>query len=227
MIRLAGATIALLALILLGSLASAQDATPKVQIFGGYSLLHEDRGGLTDLKVDLGLQDPYSQFAIRTFFNGWNAEGQYNAGRWVGIAVDAGGHSGVPFTTSIPVSGLPSQSRYSLQVGPVVSYRSKWPLTPFGHILFGWERAHLDASSPTGAASSVSTSYTDFAMALGGGVDYKVSHRFSIRAVQADWYRTYLNLSSFYNSAYNTQQFDGLATRQKNIRISTGIVVKF
>lgn len=226
MIRLSGATIALIALILFSSFAFAQD-TPKIEVFGGYSLLHEDKGGLTDLKVDLGLHDPNSQFAVKTYFNGWNAEGQYNLGRWVGIAVDASGYSGVPITASIPVAGLPSQSRYSLLAGPVISYRTKSPLTPFGHVLFGWERFHLGASAPAGAAPSVSISYTNFAMALGGGVDYRVSHRFSIRAVQVDWYRTYLNLSSFYNSAYNSQQFDGLATREKNIRISAGIVVRF
>jgi opacity protein-like surface antigen len=227
MIRLSGARIVLIALTLMASLASAQQTPPKVQIFGGYSLLHADKGGLTDLKVDLGLHDPFSQFAVKTYFNGWNAEGQYNLGRWVGVAVDASGYSGVPITASIPVSGLPRQSRYSLLVGPVISYRTKSPFTPFGHVLFGWERFHLDGSAPAGAATSVSTSYTDFAMALGGGLDLRVSHRFSIRAVQVDWYRTYLNLSKFYNSAYNTQQFDGLATREKNVRISTGLVVQF
>lgn len=226
MIRLAGATFALLALILFNSLAFAQEV-PKIQVFGGYSLLHEDKGGLTDLKVDLGLADPYSQFAVRNNFNGWNAEAQYNLSKWVGIAVDADGYSGSPFIPSIPVSGLPSKSRYAVLAGPVISYRTKSPVTVFGHALFGWDRSHLDASAPHGPEPSVSTSYDDFVMALGGGLDYKVSHRFSIRPVQLDWYRSYLLLSSFYNAAYNTQQFDGLSNRQRNIRFSAGIVVKF
>jgi opacity protein-like surface antigen len=227
MIRFAGAIILLTALILFAALASAQAPTPKIEVFGGYSLLHEDKGGLTDLKVDLGLNDPYSQFSIKDNFNGWNAEGQYNLSKWVGVAVDASGYSGKPFIPSIPVSGLPGESRYEVLAGPVISYRTKSPMTLFGHVLAGWDRTHLDASAPKGPQPSASTAYNDFTLALGGGLDYKVSRRFSIRPVQLDWYRTYLLLSSFYNAAYNTQQFDGLATRQKNIRLSAGIVVKF
>jgi hypothetical protein len=226
MIRSVGAAIFLI--VMLGSFALAQDSTPRVQIFGGYSLLHEDKGGLNATRIDFALADISAKFGVRSNFTGWNAEAQYNANGWVGIAVDFSGYSGVPFTVrSGRASGLPSQSRYAALVGPVISYRTKSKFTPYIHLLGGWERAHLSASTPSGAAPSAATSYTDFVLALGGGVDVNLSLHFSLRLGQADWYRTHVNLSQFYGSAYNSTQFEGLATRQKNWRVSTGVVVQF
>jgi hypothetical protein len=42
-----------------------------------------------------------------------------------------------------------------------------------------------------------------------------------------DWYRTNLNLSSFYNSAFDSQEFLGLSTKQRNIRFAAGVVARF
>jgi hypothetical protein len=229
MVRLAGATVILI--FLTGSLVCAQSSVPKFQVFGGYTLLHEPTGGLTDLKVDLALHDPTSQFNVTTNFNGWSAEGQYNANRWLGIAADFGGHSGPPFAAfSRGVGGLPDLSRYALLVGPVATFYSKDKISYFVHALFGYERAHLSASTLSGysnPASSIATTYNDFTLALGGGVDYKLNRRISIRGGQVEYYRTALNLSSFYNTAFDTVEFDGLSTHQRNIRFSSGVVVRF
>jgi len=48
-------------------------------------------------------------------------------------------------------------------------------------------------------------------MAIGGGVDFKVSHRFSIRAVQVDYLMTHFN------------EFGTGAQNQNNLRVSTGL----
>lgn len=219
---------ATLSVIMIGSLASAQSSTPKWQVFGGYSVLHEDKGGLTDLKVNLGLHDPSSEFGVRTNFNGWNAEAQYNTGRWFGIAIDASGYSATPFTATSATS-LPTLRRYAFLAGPVLTYRTKSKVTPYVHALFGSEFARLSASTPSNpaAASSIVTNYTDFTIALGGGVDFKLSKHFSLRGGQLDWYRTNLNLSSFYDHAYNSDEFPGLSTKQKNLRFSAGVVARF
>jgi hypothetical protein len=42
-------------------------------------------------------------------------------------------------------------------------------------------------------ATSGIDSFSSFAMAIGGGVDFKVSHRFSIRPVQVDYLMTHFN----------------------------------
>jgi opacity protein-like surface antigen len=230
MIRSAIATITFIFVIC--SLALAQESTPKVQVFGGYSLLHEDSGGLTGFLLDVNLRQFPNTFDVRSNFNGWNAEGQYNFDHWVGVAVDFSGFYGSPMTVRSPstVSGLPNGSSYSILAGPVISCRARKKITPFAHALFGWQRTSLSATTFTGTStplSSSSTAFNDFTMALGGGVDYKIYRRLDLRLVQLDWYHTSLNLNSFYGNVFNTSLFQGLATREKNLRLSTGIVLKF
>jgi opacity protein-like surface antigen len=230
MIRFAGAILALIFLI--ASFAVAQDSTPRVQVFGGYSLLHEDTHGLTESTVDFVMHNPTSTFGIRSNFNGWNAEAQYNVSSWVVFAADFAGYTGEPFTASNAsgAAGLPQESRYSFLAGPVVSYRNKTRLTPYIHVLFGLERAHLDATTLAGSAppfSTVATTFNDFAIAAGGGVDYRIWRRVALRLGQVDWYKTSLNPNKFYGSSFNSELFEGLPTRQKNVRFSAGIVVNF
>src|ERR1700732_4360770 len=93
MIRLVVATIALIAVI--GSAAFAQNPTPKVQVFGGYSYVHVDNGGLTGGDLDFALREVNIPFGTASNFTGWNAEGQYNFNRWIGLAADAGGRYGM------------------------------------------------------------------------------------------------------------------------------------
>jgi opacity protein-like surface antigen len=210
----------------------AQDSVPKVQVFAGYSLLHADNGGVTGTYLDLNLRQPNNTFGVRTNFNGWNAEGQYNFSRLVGVVADFAGYYGSPITPygSNSAAGLPSQSSYSLMAGPVFTYRRNKRVVPYVHALFGFTRTSLSSSTITGIANPISssaTTYNDFAIALGGGIDYKLNRRFALRLGQLDWYHTSLNLNSYYGSAYGVGLFQGLSTNQRNLRFSTGIVVNF
>lgn len=230
MIRLAAATIVMAALV--GSFALAQDSTPRVQVFGGYSLMHADIARPTGQAWDLSLQEPSGTFAPTSNFKGWSAEAQYNADRWVGVAADFGGQWGGPITASSGsgISGLPNANTYSFLAGPVLSYRNKSRMTPFVHALFGWDRASLSASTISGLSSPVSSpakTYTDFAIALGGGLDFKISRHFALRAGQLDYFHTSLNFNKFYGSAFDSERFEGFATHQDNLRFSTGVVVSF
>jgi opacity protein-like surface antigen len=210
----------------------AQDSLPKVVVFGGYSLMHLDTGKLSGNTVDIELNQFPNTFGLKTNFNGWNAEAQYNFSPWVGVVADFGGRYGTPITSTGPnvIKGLPNESSYSFLVGPVVSYRARKKITPYLHALFGLDRSSLSAGTLTGSVppvSSVATTYTDFAVALGGGVDYKISRRFAVRVGQLDWFHTSLNLNSFYGSAFGAGLFEGLAIKEKNWRFSTGIVFNF
>jgi opacity protein-like surface antigen len=230
MMRYAAATVVLT--VLIGSFAFAQDSTPKVQVFGGYSLLHADTAGLPVSNMEFVLGQPANSLELKTNFNGWSAEAQYNADRWVGIVADFGGESGGPVTAvgGNKISGLPTGNSYSFLAGPVISYRTKSKMTPFVHALFGYDRARLNAGTVTGASSTVSfnaSTYTDFAIALGGGLDYKLSHHLALRLGQIDWFHTSVNFNQFYGSAFNSDQFEGLRTRQRNLRISAGVVLRF
>jgi opacity protein-like surface antigen len=212
--------------------AFAQDSTPKVQVFGGYSVVDADRGGLTGSIVDGALGQPVSTFGISSTPQGWNAEAQYNVDRWVGLAADFSGRSGKPITSlsAFPVTGIPNETAYTILVGPVVSYRTKSKMTPFAHALFGYDRTRLGASTivgPSSTVASAASSYTDFAMALGAGIDYKITRHFALRLGQVDYFHTSINLNTLYDGAFGTAAIEGLATRQRNIRFSTGIVVRF
>jgi len=98
MIRFAIAVVALTALA--GSIVLAQDSTPKVQVFGGFSLLHQQTGQLNGTNLDVFLHEPGGTFKPENNFEGWNAEVQYNADRWIGIVADFDGRYGTPFTAS-------------------------------------------------------------------------------------------------------------------------------
>ncbi|MGB8759858.1 MAG: hypothetical protein WCD01_03125, partial [Candidatus Sulfotelmatobacter sp.] len=217
--------------VLIGSLVYAQDSTPKVQVFGGYSLAYENSGGLSLLTVDMVVPHSMGSFGVNYNFKGWNAEAQYNANRWVGVAADFSGRYGMPITSSTSgVSGLPNSTAYSVLVGPVVSYRTKSRLTPFVHALVGWDRTSLGASTLTGVSPSVSyaaITSNDFALALGGGVDVKVFRRFSVRLGQLDYFHTSVNSNKLYGADFNTVLFEGYPTHQVSFRFSTGIVASF
>jgi opacity protein-like surface antigen len=230
MTRFAVATISLT--VLMVSFAVAQEIPSKVQVFAGYSLVHADYGNLNGTIVDQDLRQPGGTFGLTGNYNGWSAEGQYNATRWIGIAGDVGGRYGTPFTTPGDNSarGLPAFTAYSFLAGPVISYRTKSKITPYAHALFGVERASLAASTITGtetAVNSSATSYDDFTMALGAGLDYKLTQRFSVRPAQLDWYHTSLDLNKFFGSAYGVGLFQGLTTHESNLRFSAGVVARF
>src|SRR5208337_926073 len=137
MIRFGLATL----IVLSGSIVLAQDSVDKIQVFGGYSLIHADTGGLTGLGLSSVLRAPSDTFRITSNYTGWTAEAQYNGNRWIGIVGDFGGHNNAPITAlkTSGVSGLPSESEYYFLVGPALTYRTKSRLTPFAHALFGYE----------------------------------------------------------------------------------------
>jgi len=230
MTRLAVTTIVLITL--LATFAFAQDATPRVQVFGGYSLTYVDNGGLSAQALYTGLRQSTSAFAVESNFHGWDAEAQYNVNRWLGIAGEVGGRQGTPLISSRvgSLSGLPNATGYSFLAGPVFTFRNKSRLTPFVHALFGVDRSSLSASTISGLSFPLATSattYTDVAAALGGGLDIKIARRFALRLPQVEDLYTTHNLNKFYDSAFNTGLFEGLATHEHNIRISAGIVVRF
>ncbi|MHB8526957.1 MAG: hypothetical protein ACYDD2_12470 [Candidatus Acidiferrales bacterium] len=91
---------------------------------------------------------------------------------------------------------------YTFLFGPQLNLPTPF-VSPFVHALFGGAR--LGSS-----AGGVSASSTSFASAIGGGIDVHPLPLVGLRLIQAD---------------YLTTHFGG--TRQNNIRISAGIVLRF
>jgi hypothetical protein len=121
--------------------------------------------------------------------NGWELSGQYKLASFLGAVADFDGHYGSPdgFSTSV----------HTFLFGPQVSFPAR--VSPFAHVLFGG--AHV---------SQGPFSDTAFAMAIGGGIDAKISGPFYWRIVEADYLPTWFSPG-----------------RQDNGRVSTGIVIRF
>lgn len=148
------------------TLAVAQEGSPTAQVFGGFSLLHIDRGGLpTNTELN---------------HYGWEAAASWNLARWFGVKADFSGH----YRDALPASGTtPAVSFSSLTAlfGPEVSYRGK-SVTPFGHALLGMNRIT--------AGSGANNSDTAAAAAFGGGIDINLGDRFAFRLFQGDFLLT-------------------------------------
>ncbi|MBV8856990.1 MAG: hypothetical protein JOZ02_08680 [Acidobacteria bacterium] len=86
----------------------AQEATPRAEVFGGYSY-----GGAGS--------------------HGWDGSVAFNANRWLGLVADFGGQY-----TSIDAPDSSERIRtHSFLFGPRFSARQNRHVTPFAHALFG------------------------------------------------------------------------------------------
>jgi opacity protein-like surface antigen len=173
---------------LFGVAAQAQDV-PKFDVFAGYSYVREN---------------PATSGIGSFSMNGGSASLAYNATPWLSAVADFGGYH----TDNILGTGIDGTLSTYL-FGPRISYRHDSRITPFGQVLFGV--AHIGGDN----GLAFSTSNNSVAMAIGGGVDFKVSHRFSIRPVQVDYLMTHFN------------ELGTGAQRQNNLRVSTGVVFHF
>jgi hypothetical protein len=131
--------------------------------------------------------------SIPNFNGGWGGAFTYNLNNWAGLTADVGGH-------------YHNGSVYTVAGGPKFTYR-RGHFAPFGEVLFGF--AHI---SPDGAPDD-----NDFALIAGGGLDYKVTPRFSIRPIQADYVLT----------SYNALAPAGSPNYLNGIRLQAGLVIAF
>jgi hypothetical protein len=173
---------------------------PRIEIFGGYSYYR--------VPSHFG-PDVYVYTTERAKLNGWNATVTGNFNRWVGVDADFGGYHGRAAADNwhVPMNGSFVQDIdiNSYLFGPRLSYRRLSKITPFIHGLFG--KAALDRLPIS------NTTKSSFGLAFGGGVDIGLARHFAIRAIQADYVRSYFVES------------DG--KREDNLRLSVGGVVRF
>lgn len=153
----------------------------RIEAFGGYSYQRlQSTGSVTNVNV-----------------NGWNGALTLKH-HWIGATADFSGLYGTPTVATIPVH----VHQHNFLFGPQVSVHL-WKVQPFAHALFGVTRLRQEA----GTTSATST---DFATALGGGVDVGVWPHLAVRVGQVDYFRT--------NYTNNTQN---------SVRVSAGLVARF
>lgn len=209
----------------------SQNEREKGEIFGGYSYLNADLLDSTDAD-DLGVERRGSGHGVNVSFTG-------NFHKWLGAKFDYSFHSGevnsIDSSSSIGVDHRVHQVLVGIQVKNNLKDGPK--VKPWGHVLVGVanqrveisdeslngvERARFLSVRPEGVVpSDFSISFTDFAMAVGGGLDIEVHKNVDIRVVQFD-----------YNPIFRRDKEDAFlgtipGRTQNNIRLSFGVVVHY
>jgi hypothetical protein len=197
-------TFVVLVCLLLPAVMLAQDETPKVTVFGGYSLLRN--GGNNT--------------------NGWDGQGTFNFTRYLGVTADISGNYRNLSSLPIPiVSAGVNQHLYTFLFGPTVT-GNLGRASVFGHALFGIAQA----SSSTGVSlpfiGGINTSVNSasaFAMAFGGGLDINLGRHFALRPAQVDLVRTQFSPTDALTTGFSTST----SGAQNFLRYSGGIVFRF
>jgi opacity protein-like surface antigen len=177
--------------------AQTSGAQSKNDFFAGYSFQSADINTLTI--------DPH-----RTPQNGLNLEYTRNITRHIGLTGDASAHFHRE-NHSTGVGRFSSQrDQYFLLGGLQFKAGNEKHVQPFAQALFGVSlfRGFTADIRPAGNVYTYDDA-TSFAMALGGGLDVRVSKRIAVRLIQLDYTPT------FFGSG-----------RQDNFRISAGIVFR-
>jgi hypothetical protein len=141
-------TFALLALMLvmgLNVIVAAQEETPKVEIFGGYSW-YNPGGDLPSGKVP-------------SIAKGFGAAGTYNVGKWLGFTADFSGH----YKDVANVN--------TFLFGPRIKYHGS-QFSPFAEALFGF--AHTSPAGLPSATAPAFGGGGGFDMSMGKWVSFRV-----------------------------------------------------
>jgi hypothetical protein len=128
-------------------------------------------------------------------YSGWTAAFARRLFWKVSLAADLGGHYGREFE-------VVDNRVHTLQVGPRLTLHDG-RISPFVHVLLGVSRLTSDSGGPVFTANA-------FSWSGGGGVDLRVTRRWSVRIFQID---------------YLSRQFFGEST--DGGRISGGVVYHF
>jgi len=184
--------------------AACAQLVPKGNAFVGYSYSRAD--------VFPGPLPAFDRTTTGSL-NGWEASLEGKVFPFVGIVADFSGHYGshnftigceaIPTPPCVPTSGNAHANLHSYLFGPRVSF-SVGRFRPFAEAFFGAAHISEDAQSV-----GLSQSDTSFAYALGGGIDYKLF-------VPVAW--------RFEGDLLQTRFF---SNTQNNLRLSTGIVLRF
>lgn len=129
---------------------------------------------------------PASTLSDRRRLNGWEASVSRQFGPSLALRVDASGDYGLA-ASGFPVNGRTRQ--YLLLAGPEFLGHSR--IAPFVHALAGATRQSVTASGNNFLITFPDEKW-GFAAAAGGGFDAKITPRFSIRIIQADYVITRL-----------------------------------
>lgn len=181
---------------------------PHFEVGGGYTFIR------ANVKTTDNSVTPPQSASTNFDMHGGRGEAVFHFGRTLGIVAEFGGNR---------ITGLPtgvSGHLLTYMFGPRFTYRASEKVEPFVHSLFGGAHVSGSVSGTVSPGFEFSGSENSFAMALGGGFDYRVSPKVAIRFIQADYLMT--RFKTNINSAGNS-----VAATQNNFRIGAGIQFRF
>ena len=200
---------AMLAIYSFCAFASAQSER-NTEFFGGFSVLRTDYEAtppLPPVPVIVAFEGSQTLMGVngsvtRHIRSGFGITGDFS---WHTKKISDPNPLGGTIDTTITV--------YNILGGAQFKFRRNGRVSPFLHALAGV--AHTKVKLSATGLTSDSDATTDFAMALGGGVDVRVNDRIAIRAIQADYNPIFLRGPAL--------GFDGPAN---NLRFSFGVVFR-
>jgi len=147
----------------------------------------------------------------------------YNFSQYIGVAADLGGCKVLNENNTV-LSGKVNGNEFTFLFGPRITLRNSSKFQPFFEVNFGGMRVSLSCQSSAvdcvAATNGATYTKTAFALTAGGGFDIKMSKKFSIRLVQAEYlYTRFGNNCGFPVCSQNNSQ--------NSFRLKSGIVINW
>lgn len=204
----------------------------RPEIFVGYSNLQAE--GIPSQEQNQNNSFDDQVFGERTGLHGINVEGTAYLTPRFGLTGDFSyNQRSRSFTGANNAQGEVNTRIFQFMGGPQARFINGTRVTPFVRSLFGVANTRFEVEQTQTIAGgqqtlNFETSSTDFAMALGGGLDVRANNRVSIRVLQVDYNPVFLRDRSINvlggAGAIAPQQIEG--QRQDNIRLGFGVVFK-
>jgi hypothetical protein len=212
----------LLVVLLFGTSVYPQDYK-KVEVFGEYSYLRFN---------------PTLSYLKNRSFSGGGGGIQYNFSPYLGMKAEFMGYGSTDFTIPAGAYTIPKLSPNPIVIGaPITTQGNMFTylfgpvvrvpvsrVAPFAELLFGGSNSNAygeqiksicTAASCTASIKNIGGTQHPFTMALGGGLDVKLSESVSFRPVEVDYV-----LSRYTNPLTSTNN-------QNSFRYSAGVVFHF
>ena len=202
------------------SLAAIAQEAPWWELHAGYQFTRQQTGQIQTVVNSLSAfsGSPTLSVGNHLNMNGWDFSAQENMNSWFGGIVDFSGGYGRKNVTLSQLGGTKLSANFSPALftmggGPQFSFRRSVRIQPFARVIFAAAYSNLNPNAATTNTldanhPSPSTTDTDFAMILGGGVDYPFKNYAALRVV-ADYIHTFIYTES-----------------QSNFRVTAGITFR-
>lgn len=208
------------------SMSHAQSDESRAEFFAGYSLLRTDVSTEDFRNFGDSNDEPFKNL------NGFNVAATGYVTERFGITGDFSAHfknETLPFffpaVVGAPTSAEGKARSLSFLGGPQVRFTNSTRVTPFVRALAGVQNNRIETEFIGGTTpTNFDVTSTDFALALGGGLDVRVSPRVAIRAFQIDYNPVFEGDQTIEVPGFGRQTFAG--ERTDNIRFSVGVVFK-